>query len=159
MLTTNLKAFGKKGFKALGKDEKGFTLIELLAVIVILGIIAVIAVPLIGNIINNSRTNADLNTASQIYNAARMYVIGEQNGDFANAGSVTVQTLMDKGYLDKGLTLPSTKVAIVSTGKVTFATSGQLDSVTLNTDARGSASGLYTAAQVLSVNKDAKTTS
>lgn len=154
MLNTNLKAFGKKGFKALGKDEKGFTLIELLAVIVILGIIAVIAVPLIGNIINNSRTNADLNTASQIYGAARMYVIGEQNGDFINAGSVTVKTLMDKGYLDKNLILPSSKAVIADTAKVTFnATTGQLDSITLNPDARGSANGVYTATQVLSVSK------
>lgn len=43
--------------RRLSKEEnqKGFTLIELLAVIVILGIIAVIAIPLIGNVINNSK--------------------------------------------------------------------------------------------------------
>ena len=43
--------------RRLSKEEnqKGFTLIELLAVIVILGIIAVIAVPLIGNVIKNSK--------------------------------------------------------------------------------------------------------
>ena len=37
------------------KNEKGLTLVELLAVIVILGVIAAIAVPSIGNIIENSR--------------------------------------------------------------------------------------------------------
>ena len=36
-------------------NQKGLTLIELLAVIVILGIIAAIAIPSIGNIIQNSK--------------------------------------------------------------------------------------------------------
>ena len=37
------------------KNQKGLTLIELLAVIVILGIIAAIAIPSIGNIIQNTK--------------------------------------------------------------------------------------------------------
>ncbi len=37
------------------RNEKGLTLIELLAVIVILGIIAAIAIPSIGAIIDNSK--------------------------------------------------------------------------------------------------------
>ncbi|RIV13331.1 prepilin-type N-terminal cleavage/methylation domain-containing protein, partial [Priestia flexa] len=40
------------------KNEKGLTLIELLAVIVILGIIAAIAIPSIGGIIQKSREDA-----------------------------------------------------------------------------------------------------
>ena len=41
----------RKKIQGLLKNEKGFTLIELLAVIVILGIIAAIAIPSIGGII------------------------------------------------------------------------------------------------------------
>ncbi len=41
-----------KRLKKLLKNQKGFTLVELLAVIVILGIIAAIAIPSIGNIID-----------------------------------------------------------------------------------------------------------
>ena len=44
-----------KKMKQILKNEKGLTLIELLAVIVILAIVAAIAVPAIGNIIENSR--------------------------------------------------------------------------------------------------------
>jgi len=151
MLSTNLKAFGKKGFKALGKEEKGFTLIELLAVIVILGIIAVIAVPLIGNIINKSRTDADVNTASQVYNAARMYVINQNNGDFTNQ-VVTVAEMQTNNFLDATLVLPSTKSPLNGTdSKVTFDNKGKLVNVVLKDS--GSSNTTYTATEVLAATK------
>lgn len=140
--------------KRLSKEEgqKGFTLIELLAVIVILGIIAVIAIPLIGNIINNSKDNADVATARQVYDAARMYVVGELGGDFISKtvtvdGDASNNDLVGKGYLDNNLVIPSTKVAI-TTGNVVFNASGQLTSVTLN-------SKTYTAAEVLKAKPSA----
>ena len=43
----------KKFLQKRLNNEKGLTLVELLAVIVILGIIAAIAIPSIGNIIQN----------------------------------------------------------------------------------------------------------
>ena len=45
------------------KNKKGFTLIELLAIIVILAIIAVITVPVILNIIENSKKGAATDSA------------------------------------------------------------------------------------------------
>ncbi|WP_213422842.1 prepilin-type N-terminal cleavage/methylation domain-containing protein [Bhargavaea massiliensis] len=56
------------------KEEKGLTLIELLAVIVILGIIAAIAIPAIGNVIENSRYNAVKGDALNILSAANIYI-------------------------------------------------------------------------------------
>lgn len=113
--------------KRLNKEEgqKGFTLIELLAVIVILGIIAVIAIPLIGNIINNSKDNADVATARQVYDAARLYVVGEKNGNFKTITTVTIADMQATGYLDSPIALPSTK-AVITGGSVTFNDKGQL---------------------------------
>lgn len=56
------------------KNEKGLTLIELLAVIVILGIIAAIAIPSIGSIIQKSKEDAVKADAITVLNAAKNYV-------------------------------------------------------------------------------------
>ncbi|OIU70734.1 type IV pilin protein [Rossellomorea aquimaris] len=63
--------------KKILKNDKGLTLVELLAVIVILGIIAAIAVPSIGNIIEKSRADAVKAEGTQVLNAAKLYVSSE----------------------------------------------------------------------------------
>nr|WP_206098935.1 prepilin-type N-terminal cleavage/methylation domain-containing protein [Paenibacillus nanensis] len=129
--------------KRLKKEEKGFTLIELLAVIVILAVIAVIAVPLISNIIGNTKKDADVATARQIYDAARLYVTAEKNGDFTGGGTgLTISivggtdSLQAKGYLENPILLPSTKANITG-GEVKFSATGSLTSVSLTTVAGG----------------------
>lgn len=87
------------------KNEKGLTLVELLAVIVILGIIAAIAVPAIGNIIENSRYNAVKADAINVLSAANMYFL-----ENPEAESVTVagddDTLVGSGYLESQGKIP-----------------------------------------------------
>ncbi|WP_082795300.1 type II secretion system protein [Alkalihalobacillus trypoxylicola] len=63
------------------KNERGLTLVELLAVVVILGIIAAIAVPSIGMIIENSKKDAAVSNAQQILNAAQLYKAGTSSVD------------------------------------------------------------------------------
>ncbi|OMC93820.1 hypothetical protein BSK49_14525 [Paenibacillus odorifer] len=147
--------------RRLSKEEnqKGFTLIELLAVIVILGIIAVIAIPLIGNVIGNSKNSADAATARQVYDAARLYIIGEKEGAFKGYGKLDISTIQGKGYLDK-IYLPSDKKEITS-GFVFFNAEGQLDNtttaktdaVTLITGSETADTHEFSAANVLSSKK------
>ena len=64
------------------RNEKGLTLIELLAVIVILGIIAAIAIPMIGNVVQDSRDKADVNEALNIISAAKQaYALDMENAE------------------------------------------------------------------------------
>ena len=53
--------------------KKGFTLIELLAVVIILSVIALIATPIVLNIIENSKKEALRDSAYGLINSARFY--------------------------------------------------------------------------------------
>ena len=55
-------------------NKKGFTLIELLAVIIILGILMIIAIPSVTQYINNSRKSAYVDTAKEIVAGTRNLV-------------------------------------------------------------------------------------
>ena len=55
-------------------NKKGFTLIELLAVIIILGILMIIAIPSVTKYINDSRKNTYIDTAKELIGAARNLV-------------------------------------------------------------------------------------
>ncbi|MDG0790651.1 prepilin-type N-terminal cleavage/methylation domain-containing protein [Cohnella ginsengisoli] len=149
--------------KRLGKakeDQKGFTLIELLAVIVILAVIAAIAIPLIGGIINKSKKDADVSTARQIYDAARLYVTSELNGENPKVvtttptsdGKLTVKQLQTKGYLDTNITLPSTKKPLnVDDSYLQYKADGTLETITLTDTSSTAIAKTYPASEVIAV--------
>lgn len=93
---------------ALKRNEKGLTLIELLAVLVIIGIIAAIAIPAIGNTINSAKTKADQATMDMVQDAAQRYfmdrvVNGNTDSNFtyddATEIGTFITTLETDGYL------------------------------------------------------------
>ena len=56
------------------KNKNGFTLIELLAVIIILGVLMIIAIPAVTKYISDSRKTAYIDTAKEIASGARNLV-------------------------------------------------------------------------------------
>ena len=91
------------------KNEKGVTLVELLIVIVILGIIAAISVPAVGNIVSNANKDALLADATNLQQQVSLYCTSEDNpgicGEnsaadddltyFENAGTKTLDAYVD----------------------------------------------------------------
>jgi type IV pilus assembly protein PilA len=122
------------------KEQKGFTLIELLAVIVILGIIAAIAIPAIGNVISKSKDRSTAQDGLQIISAAKMYMANNPNALSASAAANTFITL-DKNKLDEYLdkAQASTYSVIVTksaatSGKFTYKLSGSHPAILIVTD-------------------------
>lgn len=88
------------------KIKNGFTLVELLAVIVVLTVVALIAVPNINSLVKKSKTNMFCKKVESIEAAAKNY--GQDN--FSNSVSaeesivvdkIPLRFLVEKGYLNK----------------------------------------------------------
>jgi type IV pilus assembly protein PilA len=103
-------------------NKKGFTLIELLAIIVILAIIAVITVPIILNIIENSKKGAAQDSAYGFKDAVEKYYVAQlyDSKDLKLVGTYDVLN----GVL-KGNSFPTEGVLIPTDG--TIPTSGYLE--------------------------------
>ncbi len=82
------------------KNRNGLTLIELIAVLVILGIIAAIAVPTIGNTINAQRQRAAEAEWAAIISASELYIV-ENDSETA----FSMDDLYNNDYISENVVL------------------------------------------------------
>lgn len=80
--------------------NKGFTLVELLAVIVVLGVIALISIPITTNLIEQSRQNSFRNSVSGMMKSIEIYYTKKAGSEiFLNLTPGADKTLNYDAYL------------------------------------------------------------
>ena len=94
--------------------KKGFTLVELLAVLVILGVITLVAVPSVITTNQKSVENEYNEFKKTVENAAEIYMEThiDQKPGVGETKSISVKVLKDAGFINSNLTNPKTKNVI-----------------------------------------------
>ncbi|MCA0971355.1 prepilin-type N-terminal cleavage/methylation domain-containing protein [Halobacillus litoralis] len=121
-------------------SQKGFTLVELLAVIVILGIVAGIAIPSIGGIIQKTREDAVKAEALQVLDSARLY-------------DTTTEATSDRVISSEEL---SSYIEDVDLGNYSVIVNSSNYSLTTSTVTAGNASITFECATLLEINQDSE---
>lgn len=107
--------------------KKGFTLIELLGVIVVLGILAIIAIPIVDRSLNESKESLYETQIEQIIKGAEDYYTKNLDELPQNDGAkdeITVRELQDAGFLPLDIKNPKTNGNVSPNTKVIVTKSG-----------------------------------
>ena len=100
------------------EKNKGFTLVELLAVIVILALIALIAAPIILNVINDAKKQAAKDSAYGYMDAIEKYIVSSELEDTSiKDGTYSVEDLNSMGVSVKG-SIPDNGTIKIESGSV-----------------------------------------
>lgn len=94
-------------------NKKGFTLVEVTAVVVILGVVALIAIPLVENTIQNMRQSSYETQIKVILEGARQWGAANRfSSDFPESGStlsIQIGELKAGGFVERDITDPLTR--------------------------------------------------
>ena len=108
--------------------NKGFTLAELLAVIVILGLVAVIAVPAVTKTLGGTKSELcedqlkNIKEAARLYGSDHMLELPDNEGE---TKTITLKDLQMGGYIKENLENPKNKQEINSGLTITITKQGQ----------------------------------
>lgn len=107
--------------KRMLKNSKGFTLVELLAVIVVLAVIILIAMPSVMSAMDKARRNALITEANEIAKVAQTAYADKSMSMTTPDTCYSLEKLVDEGYLDKNLNgyTGSVQIIVGETGKIT----------------------------------------
>lgn len=107
--------------------KKGFTLVELLAVITVLGILAVISVPVVNKQINESKEKTYKNQINTIINAAKRWGFDNDNllspiENTTDKVYVSIERIQKDGYLTSGDVIdPRTEKELTGCIEISYA--------------------------------------
>ena len=103
------------------KNQKGFTLVELMVVVVIIGILAIIAIPIYSNVTHNAKVKAHLSNIRIIEGMVEMQKASTADGVYSGGAVTTAgvgfDATMDE-YMDEWPVTPGT-YALADTGVLT----------------------------------------
>ena len=103
--------------------KRGFTLVELLAVMILLGVVSLIAIPSIGKILNRSREKARESTKNELIKAAKEYY-ADNIRELPDDGShkcLSVSEIEENGYISNDdIVDPTTEEKLTGYVKIYF---------------------------------------
>lgn len=95
-------------------NQKGFTMIEILAVFTITAIILLIAVPQIISMLKKGNDTAYKEFEDNVFIAAEAYIQDENINVTTDITQITLEQLVNSGYLKSTLINPNNKEKVIS---------------------------------------------
>ena len=99
------------------KNKKGFTLVELIGVVILIGLIALIAIPSVDYVIKKTKDNAYDRTKDTLKDGLRNWVTDNKELIYEDGEEiiVTLSDLKEQGYIEYDIKNPKTSICLANT--------------------------------------------